>query len=404
MKKINRRKFIQSAAALPAGAFVYEKLDLVKSGEAAHGSICDAGLEISLKNISDNIVKIKKWVKDRPVMAVIKANAYGHGLVGVGSYLDKNGIDYLATGKLQEAAALREAGVKCPVLNFGPFSKEDAEIIVRENVSQSVYNDNVIFLNEAAKRLNKQADVHIKIDTGLGRVGIPYYTAFPFIEKVSNMENVRIAGVFTTFTEDEAFDREQLQRFLFLCERAKRKRIDIGLRHAASSAGVLSFTQGHLDMVRPGITIYGHYPSDEEYKKKRIDLKSAMSLKTTVSCVKLLRKGDSISYHQKYTAKREEKVVTAAIGYSDSFPVNVIGKASAIIKGTKFPLIAAVTSNHISILVDKNTDVKVGDEITLIGESGSSVIRAEELAEAADTSVYKILIWQNPLTPRTYIS
>ena len=157
-------------------------------------------------------------------------------------------------------------------------------------------------------------------------------------------------------------------------------------------------------MVRPGITIYGHYPSDEEYKKKRIDLKPAMSLKTTVSCVKMLRKGDSISYHQKHTAKREEKVVTAAIGYSDSFPVNVIGKASAIIKGTKFPMIAAVTSNHISILVDKNTDVKVGDEITLIGESGSSVISAEGLAEAADTSVYKILIWQNPLTPRKYIS
>lgn len=402
MQKINRRKFIKSAVVLPAGAFVYDKLDLIKSGETAYSSICDARLEINLKNIADNINTIKKWVNNRPVMAVIKANAYGHGLVETGKYLDEIDIDHLAVGKIQEAAALREAGIKCPVLNFGPYSKEDAEIIVGSDISQSVYNDNILFLNEAAQRLNKQVSVHIKIDTGLGRVGIPYYAAFPFIEKVSNLQNVRIEGIFTTFTEDEYFDKEQLQRFLFLCEKARRKSINTGFRHAASSAAVLSFPQGHLDMVRPGITIYGHYPSDEEYRKKRIDLKPALSLKTTVSCVKILRRGDTISYHRKYKAKRDEKVVTAAIGYCDSYPENVIEKAEAIINGTKFPLIAAVTSNHISVLINKNTAVRVGDEVTLIGKSGNSEIKAEEIADAAETSVYKILIRQNPLTPRIF--
>ena len=403
MQKINRRKFFQASAALPAGAFVAGKLDLIGEGSGAvYNSSADARLEIDLKNIEYNINAIKKWVKDRPVMAVIKANAYGHGLAGVGTYLDKCGIDHLAVGKLAEAVELRNAGVKCPVLNFGPYSKQDAEDIVRENLSQSVYNDNVRYINQEANRRNRRAKVHIKVDTGLGRVGIPYYKAYEFVENVSKLENIEIEGIFTTLTEDEEFDRVQIGRLLSICTEAERKGIDVGLKHAASSAGVLSFPDSHLDLVRPGITIYGHYPSDKEYEKKRIQLKPAMSLKTTVSCVKKLRKGDAVSYHRAYVAEKEEWAATGAIGYSDAFPVNAAGNTHALINGKKYPLIALVTSNHISVKLGGDDSVKVGDEIVLFGKSGGTKITAEELAAVVDTSVYKIVIWQDPLIPRVY--
>ncbi|MFC1726435.1 alanine racemase, partial [candidate division KSB1 bacterium] len=361
MHKINRRKFFQSAAALPAGAYLAGKLNLIsESSQAAYNSPADVRLEIDLKNIDYNINTISKWVKDRPVMAVIKANAYGHGVVEVGKYLDKKGIHSLAVGKLAEALELRKAEVKCPVLNFGPYSKKDAEIIARENISQSVYNDNILYLNEAAKKLNRQAKVHIKIDTGLGRVGIPYHAAFEFVEKVSKLSNIKIEGIFTTLTEDEEFDSVQIERLIKICGDSEKNGINVGLKHAASSAGVLSYPDAHLDLVRPGITIYGHYPSDKEYDLKRIDLKPAMSLKTTVSCVKKLRKGDAVSYHRAFVAEKEEWVTTGAIGYSDAFPVNAPGNAHALINGKKYPLVALVTSNHISVKLGDDDSVKVG--------------------------------------------
>ena len=335
-------------------------------------------------------------------MAVIKGNAYGHGLVEVGKFLEKINIDSIAVGKLQEAVELRNAGVKCPVLNLGPFAASEAELIIKNNISQSVYNDNVLALNTMAGKINKQANVHLNIDTGRGRVGVPYHAALPFIENVSKLDNVKIEGIFTSLTEDKDFDKTQLRRFLDVCEGAKSKGISVGIRHAASSAGILAFPEACLDMVRPGITIYGHYPSDEEYELKKVDLKPALSLKTRVAYIKTLRPGDSISYHQKFTAEKEETVVTASLGYSDGFPVNAPGKAHALIKGKKFPVFADVTANHFYVNVTGEDDIKIGDEIVLFGQQEGNEIAADELAKAAETSVYKIVIRMNPLLPRVY--
>ncbi|RKY82992.1 alanine racemase [candidate division KSB1 bacterium] len=402
MRKIKRRDFIYGAGLLSASFPLFRNI-LNNGSILRYNSNCDPWLEINLSNIEWNVNQLRKWVRNKPIMAVIKGNAYGHGLVKVGKFLEKIKIYALAVGKLQEAIELRRNGVKCPVLNFGPFSEEDTELIIRSNISQTVYSDNVLALNKMAKKLNTQANVHINIDTGLGRVGVPHYTALSFIENVSKLDYIKIEGVFTVFTEEKNFDRIQLDRFLRICNDAKRKGISVGLRHVASSAGLLGFPESHLDMVRPGICIYGHYPSDEEYKLKKIELKPALSLKTRVSYIKKLRPGDSISYHRKFVAKKEETVVTASLGYSDGFPVNVIGKANAIIKNEKFPLIAAVTANHISIKVTGKDNIKIGDEVVLIGSQGDCRISAEELAEASDTSVYKVIIWLNPLLPRYYI-
>ncbi|MCP4726394.1 MAG: alanine racemase [bacterium] len=403
MDNINRRNFLYGAGVLTAGALNFNNFHCseIPSTEIRHSSY-DPWLEINLSNIDHNIRLIKQHTNGRKVMAVIKGNAYGHGLVDVGKHLEKSDIYGLAVGKLQEALALREAGVKCPVLNFGPFSKDDADHIVGNDISQSVYADNVFALRDSAVRLNRQAKVHIKIDSGMGRVGIPYDIAGPYFDDIAANNEILIEGVFTALTEETEFDKIQIDRLNEICDSAEGKGYSVGLRHAASSAGIMDFPGSYLDMVRPGIAIYGHYPSDREYELKRMQLKPAMTYKTRVCLVKDIESGEGVSYHRPFKAEQKETIVTASTGYSDGIPYRIPDKASALINGRKFPLIAAVTANHISAKVTGAEGIKPGDEIVLFGSQGDETITAEELASAADTSSYKILIWMNPLLPRIY--
>lgn len=403
MSKFNRREFLKLTGVAP-----FSLAPLMDSPHSIIPSLpasefTDPWLEIDLSNIAWNLSQVRKRVHPRPVMAVIKANAYGHGLVEVARFLEKQNIRFLAVGKVQEALLLRENGVKTPILNFGPFSNQDAELLVRLNISQSVYTDNVTFLAIAARKLNRKAQVHIKVDTGLGRVGVPYYQALSFIEKVASMSDISVEGIFTTFTEDEDYDKIQLKRFLQVYDTAKKQDIKVGLRHAASSAALLSFPQAYLDIVRPGITIYGHYPSDKEYQVRKIDLKPAMTLKTKVMYVKTLRPGDSVSYHRKFTAQNETQVATLPIGYSDGYPHQVAERGEVIIQGRRHPIIAAVTANHTTVNFSGSDGIKIGDEVVLIGKQGDSEITAEEVTNWVGTSVYKIVIGMNPLLPRIYI-
>lgn len=402
MMNFNRREFLKLAGAASVSFAVWGNSPS-KANPAIHSNtLVDPWLEIDLNNIAWNLAQIRNRVNNRPVMAVIKANAYGHGVVEVGKFLEKQNIRYLAVGKFQEALQLRENGVKTPILNFGSFSQKEAEEIVRRNISQSIYTDEFVFLAEAARKLNRSAKVHIKVDTGLGRIGVPHYQALPFIEKVAVTSEILIEGIFTPFTEDEEFDKVQFDRFMRVCTKAKKKGISVGLRHAASSAGVLSFPQAYLDMVRPGITIYGHYPSVKEYKTRKLDLRPAMALKTRVMYVKTLRPGDSVSYHRAFIAHRETQVATLNTGYSDGYPYQVDGKAEVLLQGRRWPSIGLVTSNHMTINVTGADIMKIGQEAVLFGKQGEGEISAEELAAWAGTSVYKILIAMNPLLPRIY--
>lgn len=402
MSKYKRREFLKLAGVAPLSLAPLINSPGVTTPSFAPSELTDPWLEIDLNNIVWNLSQIRKIVHPYSIMAVIKANAYGHGLVEVAKFLKQQNIRFLAVGKVQEALQIRENGIRIPILNFGPFSNQDAEQLVRFNISQSVYTDNVISLTDAARKLNQKAKVHIKVDTGLGRVGVPYYQAISLIEKVATMSDIFIEGIFTTFTEDEDFDKIQLERFLQVCDAAKKRRISVGLRHAASSAALLSFPQAHLDMVRPGITIYGHYPSDNEYRARKIDLKPAMTLKTRVMYVKTLRPGDSVSYHRKFTAQNETQVATLPIGYSDGYPYQIADKGKVIIQGRRYPIIAAVTANHITVNITGSNGINMGDEAVLIGKQGDSQITAEEVADWVGTSVYKIVIGMNPLLPRIY--
>lgn len=400
---LTRRKFLLYSGLTSFISFNKNKTRLkipqISQKKTSYSSDCDPWIELNLENMSWNLDKIRKICR-LPVMAVIKANAYGHGLVEAGRYLDKKGIDYLMVCKLQEARQLRNAGVECPIHNFGPFCPENSEELIENNISQSVFTKEIKILNNTAQKLGKKAKIHIHIDTGMGRMGIPYYNALPFITETYSLKNLHIEGISTTLTEDHEFDIVQLRHFLSLCKKAEKKGISLGLKHAASSDGLFSFPKAYLDMVRPGILIYGYYPSEKTQKEDSLSLKPVLQLKSRVAAVKMLRPGDSISYHRAYIAKSREKIAVIPIGYSDGLPYNLSGKGFVLIRGERFPIVGSVTANHIEVKLKLDYQITSGEEVVLMGSQGKDNITADEIARWSGISTYKILIRLNPLLPR----
>jgi alanine racemase len=400
--KLTRRKFFQFAGlSLP---FVFSTSTPAKSrtfslSKKNQSPNRDTWIELNLQNMAWNLDKVRKRTQV-PVMGVIKANAYGHGLVEVGSFLDRQGIDSLMVCKLQEAIRLREAGVKCPILNFGPLFSQDAGLLTRHDISQSVFTDEIRLLDQNAEKLGQRIKVHIHIDTGMARMGIPYYEALSYIEKASSLKAIRIQGISTTLTEDPEYDKVQMDRFLSLCRDAQAKDISIGRKHALSSAGICASESSYLDMVRPGILLYGYYPSEKTQKEDLLSLKPVLQFKSRVASVKHLRPGDSISYHRAYRATHREKIAVFPVGYSDGFPFKAVGKGSVLIKGQRFPIIGSITANHLEVRLDLDTDVAVGDTAVLIGSQGNEKITADEFARWTEISTYKVLLNLNPLLPK----
>jgi len=354
---------------------------------------------VDLDALMHNIEEISRHSGTR-LMPVIKANAYGHGIVQVARHLEQmEPVHGLCVGVVREAMELRESGLAGPLLNLGHYTRAEADRIVALNISQSVFTSAVAWLDQAAREQNRLAGVHIKIDTGLGRVGVPHHQALDFIEHALKMPNIRIEGVFTSLSEDPDFDRTQMKRFHSVLSRAEARGISLGIRHAASSAAILEYPQSGLDMIRPGIMVFGHYPSPAERRLKRIDLRPALTLKARVVYVKKLSRGDPVAYHRAYGARGKEVIVTGGIGYWDGYPNGLAGRAECLIRGTRHPLIAAVTANHISVRSCLE-DIEPGEEIVLYGKQGAEEIALEEIAEQCGHSEYTLLARLNPTLPR----
>ncbi len=365
---------------------------------SGHG---DPRIEVSTGHIGWNLKQIRKRVRV-PIMGVVKANAYGHGLVGIAKALETAGVDALMVGKLQEAIALREAGIKCPVLNFGPFDRRDTRKIISRRISQSVFTEEAACLEEAAAGMNSTASVHVDIDTGMGRTGAPPDRALRLIEKIASHPHLKIEGVCTTLTEDPEFDKEQLRTFLGICAEAKSKGISLGWRHAASSAAVFYSSDFYLDMIRPGITLYGYYPNARTRKEDGLNLKPALRFSAKVIFIKDLSPGESLSYLRGFKTERQMRAATLGVGYSDGYPFLFGGKVSVRIGEKTFRVLDAVTANHVMVDLGDDRDVRIGDEATLIDPDKSLGLAADALAEKSGVPDYKILIGLNPLTPRAY--
>lgn len=360
-------------------------------------------LEVNLDAITHNFSQIQSKVGNSRVMPVIKANAYGHGLIETGRHLERLGIFGLCVGNFAEAVLLRKSGVKCPILNLGLFTDKEAEHAIAEDISLALFDGRAEGLNRLAAQLGKKIRVHIKIDTGLGRVGVDYRGGLNFLRHVQSMENMVVDGIYTSLTEDVPVDKIQLKRLVELCGQAEGEGIKLGLKHAGSSAGILTLGDGGLDMVRPGIMIFGCYPSRGEGEMRKIDLKPALTVKARVAWVKKVRAGEGISYHHAYRVEvPEQTMITGGIGYSDGYPLGSSPGGVVLIGGHRFTLVASVTANHIYIVGEQHPSVQPGDEIVLIGSQGEDRIPVELLADQSRMSDYQLLSGLNPNLPRYY--
>jgi len=354
-------------------------------------------IEVDLDAITWNLEAIRRRVGVE-VIPCIKANAYGHGLVPVAAHLMELGVRRFLVAKLPEALMLREAGLSCGIINMDPlYSMRDYEAVVRLGITQVVYTlEAARRLNEAAERLGERAGVFVKIDTGLGRVGVRYDEASALIERLTRLPNIDLEGVFSTFMEVPEVDRVQLERLLRVCEELERRGIDPGTRSIASSYGILHHPDSYLDAVRPGITLFGVHP--EEGSEAFMELRQALVFKARVEQVKWVEEGEPLTYNRRFTAPRRMKVATIHVGYYDGYPRGLTNKGLDLISGEYRRVVGTVSLNHHLIDVT-GLEVKPGDVVELIGHGKNNVRR---VAEIAGITPYQLLTSLNPMTPRVY--
>ena len=357
----------------------------------------DPWLEISTANLRWNVAQVKQHVGETPIMAVVKCNAYGHGAVGVAKILQSEGIRQFAVVRVQEAIVLREEGIEGTILNFGPFSASEAEHLVRHDITQSVYSETIESLASAAKRLGRPARVHVKVDTGLSRVGVPYPSAVDFLEKVAAMPDISLDGVFTTLTGEADFDPVQVERLNRVCEEAGRKGIDVGIRHAVSTDGVLTQPGAYLDLVRPGNAFFGFQALPP------MNLKPVLSLKTRVILVKDVKPGDTISYHRQLTIEEPRRLAILPFGYADGYPFRAVNQAEVLIRGRRWPVIVYMCGNHTTVDITGGDDIRIGDEVVIFGTQGDETITLQDVAAWGETSIYKVATGMSPFLPRYFV-
>ncbi len=369
-----------------------------------------AWAEINLDNIAHNVQEIRRITNRKSeIMGVVKADGYGHGVMEVTKTLLNNGVSRLAVSMLDEAIQLRKNGVGVPILILSYTDPIRAEEIVRNDVTQAVFSHELAkALSDAAVKLNKEAKIHIKIDTGMTRVGfMPGYSAVKNVEEISKLPGIVIEGLFTHFAsadeQDKAYTYMQYERFMSVCSELGRIGIHIPIKHAANSAGVIEFPEMHLDMVRPGIILYGMYPSDEVDKSK-IDLRPAMTLKANIVLVKDVEENTCISYGRIYTTKRKSKIATIPIGYADGYSRLLSNKGKVLVNGEFAPVIGRVCMDQCMIdVTDLKSEVKVGDEVVLFGRQGDAEIKADDIAASMGTINYEVVCLIGKRVPRVYM-
>jgi alanine racemase len=390
----SRRSFLE-AGAVTAGLSLAPR---IVAGAAVDSSF-DPWIEVSAAHLRHNVDEVARLVAPRPILAVVKNNGYGLGVVNVARVLEPAAtISGLAVVKLAEAVALREGGIKKPVLLMGPFDEAGLDEAVARDVMPMVYTPIGDVLDRVAARRGRPIPVHVCVDTGIGRVGVPHAQATPLVRDLAARPSVRLEGLMMTFTEDPTFDREQLGRFQSLCAALEGEGVRIPRRHAASSFGLFQHKDAFLDMVRPGMALYGIYSEPEFRRAGTLDLKPAVSLKARVIYVKQLRKGESAGYNRAYVAGRDVWVATLPVGHADGLP-RVAAKGGRVrIGGSLYPLIASVSASHSIVEIGPEPRVAVGDVATLFDAQEGS--RPEDLAAACGSSVYDLTMHLSPLLPR----
>jgi len=402
--KHSRRAFLEAGLALPA--VLHSSPDLTETplpeSPASPDSSFDPWVEIHRENLRHNVAEVSRRVSARPILAVIKNNGYGMGVANVAQLLEpQSEIFGFAVVKLHEAFSLRDAGIRKPILLLGPFDEQNLLDAVTRDILPMVYTPVGPALDKVAAKIQKPVSIHICIDTGIGRLGVPYHQAAPLVGDLAARESVRIQGAMMTFTEDPDFDKEQLRRFNETCAAFEKESIALGKKHAASSFSLFQHPDAFLDMVRPGMAIYGIYSENGFRHRNILDLRPAISLKARVIYVKKLRKGDSAGYNRAYMAKEDVWVATLPVGHADGWPRTAAKGANVRINGDLYPVIASVSASHSIVEIGPEEKVKIGDISTFFDSQPGS--RPEDVSESCGASVYDLTMHLNPLLPRRIV-
>jgi alanine racemase len=363
--------------------------------------------EIDLGAIEHNLTAIRSCLTPQTrVMAVIKANAYGHGVMEVARLGVKLGADFLGVATLEEAMPLVEVGITLPILVLGYVPRECAEQVIKNKIRTVVYEtDYARALSQAAQRLSAEAVVHIKVDTGMGRLGFADNAeGLQSVIEVAALPGINVEGLMTHFAEAdspvEEFTRLQIERFRCFAADLELRGLYIPLKHCANDAAIVCFPEAHFDMVRTGIMMYGLYPSDS-MKGLNLDIIPAMTLKSRISFIKTMAQGESVSYGRTYRCPEDTRVATVPIGYGDGYSRLLSNRAYAIIKGIKAPLIGTVCMDQCMFALPEKADLQVGDEVILFGKPEEG-ITADDLAQMIGTINYEIVTTITARVPRSY--
>ncbi len=358
---------------------------------------------VDLDHLAFNLRSIRAHV-GVPVMGIVKANAYGHGLVPVALHLQAQGVEQLGVAFVEEGIALRQAGVTTPILVLGGiFGPQVAQYLAHDLEITVSSPDKLRQVEATAQAMGRKAVIHLKIDTGMERIGVHSYSARGFIEAALVSKWCVLKGIYSHLacSDDPASDMtlRQVERFGEACAHIERLGAPMPLRHLANSGGVLHFPETWLDMVRPGIILYGVQP--DPASRRTIELKPAMSLASQVVYFKVVKAGNTVSYGGTWAAPDDTRVVTVPIGYGDGFPRALSSRAQVLVRGRRYPIVGRICMDQ--FMVDIGHDSAWNeDEVVLVGRQGDETIAAEELAQLAGTIPYEILTGLNDRIPREY--
>jgi alanine racemase len=369
-----------------------------------NGIVRPTYVEVDLTRLTENFRAIQKRVAPARVMAILKANAYGHGLVEIARHLEAIGADYLGVAFLEEGILLREEGVQAPILVLGGIMGNQVPYFLDYDLTLTASSlEKLEQIQAAARARGTKARVHLKIDTGMERIGVHYYNAEPLLEAALACDCCIVEGIFSHFANADAADlssaRTQLARFNQVLAFYEKRGLTPPLRHIANSGGILQLPESHLDMVRAGILLYGVYPSPEV--ARTVAVRPALSWKSSVVYFKVVKPDHPVSYGSTWVADRMVRVVTVPVGYGDGYFRSLSGKADVIIRGKRYPVVGRVCMDQMMVNIEWETAYN-GDEVILLGEAGDVAITADELAERAGTIAYEVLTNINTRVPRLY--
>jgi alanine racemase len=373
---------------------------------ATEGVVRPTQVEVNLDRLAANFTAIRRHVAPAKMMPIVKANAYGHGMVRISRLFQDLGADCIGVAVLEEGILLRQAGVTVPILVLGGILGNQVPHFLEHSLTLTASSiEKLDQIDEAASHNRVKAKVHLKIDTGMERIGVHYYNAESFLEKSLTCRHVEVEGIFSHFanvdTADLSHARLQLRRFLDVLAFYEKRGIKRPpLCHMANSGAILQLPESRFDIVRPGILLYGVYPSTEV--PKAVPVLPALSWKSRVVYFKVIRPGHPVGYGSTWVSDRPVRAVTVPVGYGDGYFRSMSGRARVLIRGKRYPVIGAISMDQIVVNLDADSAYS-DDEVVLIGEMDGEFITCENLAEWAGTIPYEILTNINTRVPRVYV-